>query len=253
MFSSYKVLPMTADGDLYALYDVAGDQVAMGSYEVCQTLLHLVTTSPLMERPSRYYQKVAPRQRVRAVAAAAGGAAELSAVGKADANSSDAPRPGEAADSVRIATPVGKPAAARRSFMSEDAQGDVLDLLPSDSGAWSDYPSDGLLDLPGRREHDAPAPRARMSRPGAGRRPAGRSEAAGGGGVRRVAAEPGPTPESPAARDPKRGVESEAVPYGILGGTYLSSPSVSSYGYVGLFVVLVISTALLMWLLFLSL
>lgn len=51
MFGSYKIYPLTADGDIYALYDAEGCQVAMGSREVCRTLLHLVTTSPLLGRP----------------------------------------------------------------------------------------------------------------------------------------------------------------------------------------------------------
>ena len=51
MFGSYKIHPLSADGDIYALYDAEGRQVAMGTKEVCRTLLHLVTTSPLLERP----------------------------------------------------------------------------------------------------------------------------------------------------------------------------------------------------------
>ena len=63
MSSGYQVLPLTTDGDVYALYDPKGNQVAMGTREVCQALLHLVTHSPLMERPPRHYEQVAPQRR----------------------------------------------------------------------------------------------------------------------------------------------------------------------------------------------
>ena len=63
MFKKYMIFPMTADGDLYALHDTEGNQVAMGSREVCQTLLYLITHSPLMTKPPRHVEKVNPRQR----------------------------------------------------------------------------------------------------------------------------------------------------------------------------------------------
>lgn len=47
------IFPMTADGDLYSLQDTQGKQIAMGSREVCQTLLQLVTNSFLLARPPR--------------------------------------------------------------------------------------------------------------------------------------------------------------------------------------------------------
>lgn len=115
MFSSYKVFPMTADGDIYALFDPKGDQVAMGTREVCRTLLYLVTNSPLFEKTPRHYEQVAPRQSVRPAAAAADGGAELNAVGQAGVKSIDVPRVSGA----------------------EDAQEDVLALPSPASHAYS--------------------------------------------------------------------------------------------------------------------
>lgn len=63
MFQKYMIFPLTPDGDLYALHDTEGNQVAMGSREVCRTLLYLVTTSPLMTRTPRHANRVNPRQR----------------------------------------------------------------------------------------------------------------------------------------------------------------------------------------------
>jgi len=63
MFEKYMIFPLTADGDIYALHDMEGNQVAMGSREVCQTLLHLITHSPLLKRPLRHVNRVNPRQR----------------------------------------------------------------------------------------------------------------------------------------------------------------------------------------------
>lgn len=63
MFKKYMIFPMTADGDLYSLQDAQGNQIAMGSREVCQTLLYLVTNSFLMARPPRLIDSVNPRQR----------------------------------------------------------------------------------------------------------------------------------------------------------------------------------------------
>jgi hypothetical protein len=109
MFSSYKVLPMAADGYVYALYDPKGDQVAMGTREVCQTLLYLVTNSSLMERPSRYGERVAPKQRVSPAAAPAEGGAEFDAAGEAGAKSFDGPRPSEAPYGIKLSAPVTGP------------------------------------------------------------------------------------------------------------------------------------------------
>lgn len=53
MYEKYMIFPMTSDGDVYALHDTEGRQVAMGSREVCRTLLYLVTNSPLLGRPPR--------------------------------------------------------------------------------------------------------------------------------------------------------------------------------------------------------
>ena len=63
MFKKYMIFPMTADGNLYSLQDTQGNQIAMGSREVCQTLLYLVTNSFLMARPPRLVNGVNPRQR----------------------------------------------------------------------------------------------------------------------------------------------------------------------------------------------
>ena len=65
MFKKYMIFPMTADGNLYSLQDTEGNQIAMGSREVCQTLLYLVTNSFLMARPPRPVDSVNPRQRLR--------------------------------------------------------------------------------------------------------------------------------------------------------------------------------------------
>lgn len=62
MFKKYMIFPLTADGDLYSLQDTQGNQIAMGSREVCRTLLYLVTNSFLMERPPRLVNSVHPRQ-----------------------------------------------------------------------------------------------------------------------------------------------------------------------------------------------
>lgn len=62
MFKKYMIFPLTADGDLYSLQDTKGNQIAMGSREVCQTLLYLVTNSFLMTRPPRFVDSVDPRQ-----------------------------------------------------------------------------------------------------------------------------------------------------------------------------------------------
>jgi hypothetical protein len=63
MFKKYMIFPMTADGNLYSLQDTQGKQIAMGSREVCQTLLYLVTNSFLMARPPRLVDSANPRQR----------------------------------------------------------------------------------------------------------------------------------------------------------------------------------------------
>ena len=62
MFKKYMIFPLTADGNLYSLQDRHGRQIAMGSREVCQTLLHLVTNSFLMARSPRLANGVIPRQ-----------------------------------------------------------------------------------------------------------------------------------------------------------------------------------------------
>ena len=61
MFKKYMIFPLTADGTLYSLQDTQGKQIAMGSREVCQTLLYLVTNSFLMARPPRLVDGVIPR------------------------------------------------------------------------------------------------------------------------------------------------------------------------------------------------
>ena len=62
VFKKYMIFPMTAEGDLYSLQDTYGNQIAMGSREVCQTLLYLVTKSFLMARPLQPVDSVHPRQ-----------------------------------------------------------------------------------------------------------------------------------------------------------------------------------------------
>jgi hypothetical protein len=171
MFSSYSVVPMLAEGDIYALCDPEGNRVVMGTGDVCRTLLYLLTNSPLMEKPPRYYERTAPRQRVK----------------------------------------------------SEDVQEDASPL-PS------------------------PASHAHISEGSA--RPSG---AAGDAGADRVTAEPRSVTAHPALRPRKSGVGPGAVSYGLLGGNYLGSQPASSYWYVGLYVVLVIGSALLTCALFLRL
>lgn len=66
MYLKPIVLPLTDDGFLYALFDESGRQIAAGSKEVCHTLLYLLTSSSLMERPSLLARdKVNPRVRRR--------------------------------------------------------------------------------------------------------------------------------------------------------------------------------------------
>jgi hypothetical protein len=218
---------MRADGDIYALHDATGSQVAMGSYEVCQTLLYLVTSSPLMERPPRYYEKVAPRQHVRPVA----GGAELNAADRGGVKSLNVPRSSKTTDGVKVSA----------SIRRLEAQ------LPSGRSVGSEEVQDCFLHLP------TSAPHARFSRSDADRSGAGPLEVAGNVGANRVSAERKLVTAQSVVQPRKSGIELDAAPYGILGGAYLNSPSASSYVYVGLYVVLVIGSALLMWALFLSL
>jgi hypothetical protein len=62
VFKKYMIFPLTPDGDLYSLQDTQGNQIAMGSREVCQTLLYLVTKSFLMAQPPTLANSVHPRQ-----------------------------------------------------------------------------------------------------------------------------------------------------------------------------------------------
>jgi len=62
VFKKYMIFPMTADGNLYSLQDTQGKQIAMGSREVCQTLLYLVTNSFLMARRPWLVDSVTPRR-----------------------------------------------------------------------------------------------------------------------------------------------------------------------------------------------
>ena len=62
MFKKYMIFPMTADGNLYSLQDTQGKQIAMGSREVCQTLLYLVTNSFLTARPPWLVDNVIARR-----------------------------------------------------------------------------------------------------------------------------------------------------------------------------------------------
>jgi hypothetical protein len=69
MYTKPMVLPLTADGKIYALLDERGNQIASGSREVCRTLLYLLS-APLMENPARQARggvnSVARRERTRA-------------------------------------------------------------------------------------------------------------------------------------------------------------------------------------------
>jgi hypothetical protein len=252
---SYKILPMRADGDIYALYDAAGNQVAMGAYEVCLTLLYLVTHSSLMERPPQHYEEVAPRQRVKSVSGVTEGRAELAAVGKAGVKSLDVPRSGAATAGVKVSASAGRlevQPPSGRSLESENALEDVLELPSPVLLKGSDYPTENLLDPPGLRRHRAPAPHAPFPRPDAGRPVAGPSEAAGEVGATPVSAERKPLKTYPVARLRDSDVELDTAPYGIFGDTYLSGQPSYLYLYVGLFVVLMIVSALLVWGLLLS-
>lgn len=140
MFSSYKVFPMTADGDIYALFDPKGDQVAMGTREVCQALLYLVTNSPLFEKTPRRYGQVAPRERVRPASPPADGGAELKAVGQAGVKSIDVPRASGATEGIEVSAAVRRPEGCRpsgRSVGAEDAQEDAPALPSPASRAYS--------------------------------------------------------------------------------------------------------------------
>ena len=66
LFTKYMIFPMTADGDLYSLQDTQGKQIAMGSREVCQTLLLLVTNSFPTARPPQLLHGVNPKQHISA-------------------------------------------------------------------------------------------------------------------------------------------------------------------------------------------
>ena len=256
---SYKILPMRASGDIYALYDASGNQVAMGAYEVCLTLLYLVTHSSLMERPPQYYEEVAPRQRVKSMAAVTtvtDGRAELYAAGKAGVKSLDVPRSGEATDGLKVSAFAGRPEvqpSSGRSVESENAQEDVLELPSLALETGPDYPTENLLDPPGLRGRRAPASHTPFSRPDADRSGAGPSEAASAVVATRVSAERKPVTTHPVARLREPDVELDTAPYGIFGDTYLSGQSASLYWYVGLFVVLMIGSALLTWVLLLRL
>jgi hypothetical protein len=67
VFKKYMIFPMTADGDLYSLQDTQGKQIAMGSREVCQTLLCLVTNSFVLARPTQLIDSVNPPMQSRTV------------------------------------------------------------------------------------------------------------------------------------------------------------------------------------------
>jgi hypothetical protein len=69
MYTKPMIFPLDSDGMLYALQDDKGNQIGTGSREACQTLLYLITTSPLMQRPPRYVNRRDPRVRRRSVSA----------------------------------------------------------------------------------------------------------------------------------------------------------------------------------------
>jgi hypothetical protein len=50
MYSRPMIFPLDPDGVLYSLQDEKGDQIGVGSREVCQTLMLLITSSPLMSK-----------------------------------------------------------------------------------------------------------------------------------------------------------------------------------------------------------
>lgn len=63
MYSTPMMFPLDPDGILYSLEDENGNRIGVGSREVCQTLLHLITHSSLMRRPSRSAAETAIRHR----------------------------------------------------------------------------------------------------------------------------------------------------------------------------------------------
>jgi hypothetical protein len=138
MFGGYSILPMSAESDVFALIDHKGNQVAMGSREVCQTLLFLVNNSPLMERPPQHYRKDAPRPRVRAVAAAAEGGTESDAVGEAGVKSLDGPGSSRAADSIKVSASVMRPEGHLPSSLNAEPYG-LLELVHLGSRSVASY------------------------------------------------------------------------------------------------------------------
>lgn len=69
MHTKPMIFPLDADGTLYSLQDETGNQVGVGSREVCQTLLYLITNSPLMRRPMRHHSPRAAEVMTRTAAA----------------------------------------------------------------------------------------------------------------------------------------------------------------------------------------
>lgn len=53
MYTKPMIFPLDADGNLYAIQDEKGDHIGVGTREVCQTLLQLITGSGLMSMPSK--------------------------------------------------------------------------------------------------------------------------------------------------------------------------------------------------------
>ena len=65
MYTKPMIFPLDPDGVLYALQDEKGNQIGVGSRDVCQTLLYLVTNSPLMNRPQHATARGAAMSRAK--------------------------------------------------------------------------------------------------------------------------------------------------------------------------------------------
>lgn len=66
MYTRPMIFPLDPDGVLYALQDEYGNQIGVGSREVCQTLLYLIINSPLMRKPPRSAPENPVRRKVEA-------------------------------------------------------------------------------------------------------------------------------------------------------------------------------------------
>ena len=202
MFSGYEVVPMTAGGDICALHDADGKQVAMGTREVCETLLYLVTNSPLMERPRDTRVRI-PRQGGGPMRAPASRRADSDAGVNRDRGTSRRAEPTGGTAALYVHAPQGKlegrPASTIEDTGTESPTEDVLDLPPLSSAVIFKPVTDSPVVQPSGRP------------PGCD------------GRKQRVAGPPAPP-----------------APYGVLTGNYLNT-QMSSFRYAGLLVSLALS------------